>query len=64
MKPVYSVGDLWFTRIDDYGNVLWEKILGGTAYDSTYKLDITDDDGYIIAGDTTSFGVGSSDIYL
>ena len=56
--PVYSKGDLWMTKIDDTGNILWEKIIGGSAYDTTYTVGVTSDDGYIIAGMTESFGTG------
>lgn len=64
VKPVYSVGDLWFTRVDEFGHVLWEKIIGGEKYESTYRLDITDDGGYIIAGSTKSYGLGNFDAWL
>jgi len=56
--PVYSVGDLWLTKTDDAGNILWEKIIGGSVYDTTYTVGVTSDDGYIIAGMTESFGTG------
>ena len=64
VKPVYSVGDLWLTQVDEYGHVLWEKILGGQAYESTYRLDITNDGGYIVAGSTKSYGQGNFDAWL
>jgi len=41
--PVYSKGDLWMTKIDAAGNILWEKITGGSAYDSTYTVSVTSD---------------------
>jgi hypothetical protein len=56
--PVYSVGDMWLTKIDEIGNILWEKIIGGTEYDTTYTVDLTSDGGFIISGMTKSFGVG------
>lgn len=64
MKPIYSVGDLWLTRVDCLGNVIWEKILGGLNYDSTYRVDITADGGYIVAGATESYGAGDFDAWL
>jgi len=57
--PVYSEGDLWLTKIDQNGNVLWEKIIGGTQYDSTYTVAVTSDNGYIVSGMTKSFGSGN-----
>ena len=54
--PVYSVGDLWLTKMDQHGNILWEKIIGGAKYDSTYSVQATSDGGYIVSGMTGSFG--------
>ncbi len=58
--PVYSVGDMWLTKTDENGNILWEKIIGGSEYDSTYTVDLTSDGGYIISGMTKSFGTGDN----
>jgi hypothetical protein len=58
--PVYSVGDLWLTKIDENGNILWEKIIGGSAYDTTYTVGVTADGGYVSAGMTKSFGTGGN----
>jgi hypothetical protein len=57
--PVYSVGDLWLTKTDLNGNILWEKIIGGAKYDSAYTVQETSDGGYIVSGMTKSFGSGS-----
>lgn len=58
--PVYSVGDLWLTKIDENGNILWEKIIRGSAYDTTYTVGVTADGGYVSAGMTKSFGTGGN----
>ncbi|KYK29263.1 hypothetical protein AYK20_06130 [Thermoplasmatales archaeon SG8-52-1] len=58
--PVYSVGDMWLTKIDGNGNILWEKIIGGLGYDTTYTVDLTSDGGFIISGMTKSFGTGGN----
>jgi hypothetical protein len=42
----------------------WEKILGGDKTDIGYSVQQTTDGGYIIAGETYSFGVAVSDVYL
>jgi hypothetical protein len=60
VTPVYTVGDLWLTKVDQNGNVLWEKIISGTQYDSTYTVEPTSDDSYIISGMTKSFGEGDN----
>lgn len=56
--PVYSVGDMWISKIDEHGNILWEKIIGGEKYDTTYTVDLTSDGGFIVSGMTESFGSG------
>ena len=60
VTPVYSVGDMWLSKIDENGNILWEKIIGGLEYDTTYTVDPTSDGGFIISGMTKSFGSGDN----
>jgi len=60
VTPVYTIGDLWLTKVDQDGNIIWEKIIGGTQYDSTYTVEPTSDDSYIISGMTKSFGEGDN----
>ena len=42
----------------------FQKTYGGTGYDAAYDIQYTLDSGYIIAGETNSFGDASGDIYL
>jgi len=58
--PVYSIGDMWLSKIDENGNILWEKIIGGSEYDTTYTVDLTSDSGFIASGMTKSFGTGNN----
>ena len=58
VTPVYSVGDMWISKIDGNGNILWEKIIGGSGYDTTYTVDPTSDGGFIVSGMTKSYGLG------
>jgi hypothetical protein len=46
---------LWIIRIDDLGNVIWEKTYGGTWGDeAAYKIRLTSDGGLIMIGDASS----------
>jgi len=44
--------------------VTFQKTFGGLSTDYAYSLQQTNDDGYIIAGYTLSFGEGNRDVYL
>jgi hypothetical protein len=57
-------GDVYLIRTDANGNALWEKTYGGTDGDCGHSVAQTADSGYIVAGDTRSFGAGGGDVYL
>ncbi|MBA7669952.1 hypothetical protein ES703_78092 [subsurface metagenome] len=56
--------NIFCIRTDSIGNTIWAKKYAGdkTAYGSSIEL--TDDDGFIIAGATSSFGIGHENLYL
>ena len=55
--------DIWLIKVDKEGNEIWNKTYGGkrNEYGGTIK---EVNEGYIILGQTYSFGAGKGDIWL
>jgi hypothetical protein len=51
-------------KTDAEGNEQWNRTFGGTSGDAAYSVQQTKDDGYILAGNTKSYGSGDSDAWL
>lgn len=56
-------GDVYLVRTDEYGDTLWTRTFGGSALEWSFRVEQTNDDGFIIAGLTHSFG-SLSQMYL
>lgn len=59
-----SNADVYLLRVDASGDTLWTKTYGGSLQDRGYSVRPTSDGGFIIAGNTRSYGAGESDMYL
>ncbi len=56
--------DILLLKTDTSGNVLWEKTYGGSNWDFGYSVVETPDSGFIVAGETFSFGNGNNDVFI
>ena len=56
--------DVYLIRTNSNGDTLWTKTYGGDDRDIARSIQLTNDGGYIIAGDADSFGAGDYDVYL
>ena len=56
--------DVWLIKTNQIGDLIWMKTYGGTQWDQGNSIQQTKDDGYIIVGETQSFGLGNSDVWL
>jgi hypothetical protein len=56
--------DFWLVRTNKNGNTLWSKRFGGSDRDRCYSVQQTSDGGFILAGETYSFGAGNDDFWL
>ena len=56
--------NVYILKIDSNGNLAWQKTFGESGYDFGFSVDQTTDDGYIVAGSTSSFGANNLDVYV
>ncbi len=67
VSTTYSFGsgsaDFWLLKTDVTGNLQWNQTYGGASSDWPNTIFKTDDGGYVVIGDTASFG-GSLDCWL
>ena len=57
-------GDDWVFKIDATGNILWQNAYGGSRANYALSIAKTSDDGFVVAGWTSSFGAGGEDAWL
>ncbi|MFX1253158.1 MAG: hypothetical protein ACFFCZ_16240 [Promethearchaeota archaeon] len=54
----------WLVKTDNNGRMQWNRTYGGEKRDAASALIQTPDGGYTLAGETYSYGAGSSDFWL
>ncbi len=58
-QPSVGGADYWVVKIDSAGVKQWDKTFGGGSDDRMYRLELTPDGGYILAGESSSGASGS-----
>jgi len=53
----YGEGDIWILKLDNSGNIEWEKNYGGTGVDACQSIIKANDGGYILVGSTSSYSM-------
>lgn len=54
----------WVIKLNNTGEIQWQKTYGESQADSFYAISPTSDQGYVIAGATQSFGAVGNDMWL
>ncbi len=63
VSEVSGSQDVFVVKVDSAGNLKWSNTYGGGSPDEGYAIIRTNDQGYLIAGVTESFGA-QKDVYL
>jgi len=50
----HGESDVWLIKINDNGELLWERSYGGSGFDTAQSVSLTDDGGFLISGNSKS----------
>jgi hypothetical protein len=56
--------DIYLIKTDGEGDTVWTRIHGGSGGDGPYEVLQASDGGYLVISASSSYGAGSSDMYL
>lgn len=56
--------DMIVIKMNEWGNITWQKTYGGTGTDVATWIIETSDGGFAVSGRTTSFGAGNFDVWI
>jgi len=56
--------DSWILKLTSSGDIVWQRTYGGSLDDNGTSIQETGDGGYIVAGETQSFGAGHWDGWI
>lgn len=46
--------DYWVVKLDNSGNIEWDNTIGGDGADVLFSIDLTDDGGYVLGGNSSA----------
>lgn len=55
---------VWVLKLASDGSITWQKTFLGAGAEAAYDVIQTSDNGFLVAGTTTSFGASSNDFWL
>lgn len=56
--------DFWVIKLDSQGNSTWSESYGGEGFERAKSIRQTPDNGFIVAGNTNSYGAGDNDFWI
>ena len=56
--------DIYLIKTNASGQEVWRRTFGGNQMDRGFSVQQTTDGGYVIVGDTSSYGAGEDDVWL
>ena len=56
--------DFYLVKVNAGGDTVWTRTYGGSSGEEAFSVQQTSDQGFVIAGYTTSFGAGNQDFYV
>jgi uncharacterized delta-60 repeat protein len=56
--------DVWVLKLDEDGDIEWQKTYGDDWYEEAHAVRQTLDGGFVVAGFTASFGAGDWDLWI
>ena len=57
-------GDVLVAMLTLDGDPIWEKTYGGDATEQAFRVEATEDGGFLVLAETDSFGAGERDLYV
>jgi len=56
--------DAWIVKLDEAGNLVWDRTFGGADFDEANSVIQTRDGGFLVVGYTLSWGAGGRDAWI